>query len=80
MLHPDPTDDVEGEKRVELHLHTNMSQMDATNRITDAVNRAKAWGHKAIAVTEDAGLQAYPEAHTAADKAGLKMLYGVEKN
>ena len=80
VSHPDPTDDVEGEKRVELHLHTNMSQMDATNSITDFVNRAKAWGHKAIAVTDHAGLQAYPEAHTAAAKAGLKMLYGVEIN
>lgn len=80
VSHPDPTDDAEGEKRVELHLHTNMSQMDAMNPISDYVKRAKEWGHKAIAVTDHAGLQAYPEAHSAAVKAGLKMLYGVEIN
>lgn len=78
--HAAPQDTAEGEKRIELHLHTNMSQMDAMPSISAYVNRAKAWGHSAIAVTDHAGLQAYPEAHTAATKAGLKMLYGVEVN
>nr|WP_204122825.1 PolC-type DNA polymerase III [Lacticaseibacillus mingshuiensis] len=80
VTHPAPQDTAQGEKRIELHLHTNMSQMDAIPSITDYVKRAKAWGHPAIAVTDHAGLQAYPEAHTAAAKAGLKMLYGVEVN
>ncbi len=70
----------DGDKRIELHLHTNMSQMDAMNSISDYVGRAAKWGHEAIAVTDHAGLQAYPEAHTAAKKAGMKMLYGVEIN
>lgn len=78
--HAQPQDTAEGEKRVELHLHTNMSQMDALPSITAYVNRAKAWGQTAIAVTDHAGLQAYPEAHTAATQAKIKMLYGVEIN
>ncbi|WP_371863474.1 PolC-type DNA polymerase III [Lacticaseibacillus zhaodongensis] len=80
VKHAERQDTAEGEKRVELHLHTNMSQMDATNSITDYVKRAAAWGQDAIAVTDHADLQAYPEAHTAAAKAGIKMLYGVEVN
>lgn len=68
----------DGEKRVELHLHTNMSQMDATNSISDYVSQAAKWGHKAIAVTDHGGLQAFPEAHTAGQKNNVKILYGVE--
>lgn len=80
VSHADREDTAEGEKRIELHLHTNMSQMDAIPSISEYVNRAAEWGHEAIAVTDHAVLQAYPEAHTAASKAGLKMLYGVEIN
>ncbi len=80
VSHPQPKDDVQGDKRVELHLHTNMSTMDGMASISDYVARAAAWGHTAIAVTDHAGLQAYPEAHSAAAKAGLKMIYGVEVN
>lgn len=67
-------------KRVELHLHTTMSQMDATNSIEDYVAQAAKWGHSAIAVTDHAGLQAYPEAHAAGKKHDVKILYGVEAN
>ena len=67
-------------KRVELHLHTQMSTMDATNNIADFVNRAAKWGHKAIAITDHAGVQGFPAAFKAASKAGIKMLYGVEVN
>ncbi|GEK28155.1 PolC-type DNA polymerase III [Furfurilactobacillus siliginis] len=67
-------------KRVELHLHTQMSTMDATNNIGDFVERAAKWGHKALAITDHAGLQGFPDAFHAAEKAGIKMLYGVEVN
>ena len=80
VKHAERQDTAEGEKRVELHLHTNMSQMDALPSISAYVQRAADWGQTAIAVTDHANLQAYPEAHTAATKAGIKMLYGVEIN
>ncbi|MFD1672845.1 PolC-type DNA polymerase III [Agrilactobacillus yilanensis] len=78
--HQNRQDTATGEKRVELHLHTNMSQMDATNSIKDYVAQAKKWGHSAIAITDHFGLQGFPDAHTAALKNDLKMLYGVEIN
>lgn len=72
------------QKRIELHLHTTMSTMDATNSITDYVNQAVKWGHPALAITDHAGVQGFPEAAAAAsDKQGnprLKMIYGVEAN
>ncbi|MCB5955855.1 PolC-type DNA polymerase III [Enterococcus sp. CWB-B31] len=70
----------EGEKRVELHLHSNMSTMDATNNIGDLVAQAGKWGHKAIAITDHGGAQSFPDAHSAGKKAGVKILYGVEAN
>lgn len=73
-------EDTADEKRVELHLHTNMSTMDATNSISDFVSQAAKWGHPAIAVTDHAGLQAFPEAYAAGKKSGVKPLFGVEAN
>jgi len=70
--------DLSEQKRVELHLHTNMSSMDATNDIADYVSTAAAWGHKAIAITDHGVLQAYPAAQAAASENGIKMIYGVE--
>lgn len=70
----------EGEKRVELHLHSNMSMMDATNSVSDFVAQAGKWGHKAIAVTDHACAQAFPEAYSAGKKAGVKIIYGLEAN
>lgn len=67
-------------KRVELHLHTTMSQMDATNSISEYVEMAAKWGHKAIAITDHSGAQGYPEAYAAGKKHGIKILYGVEAN
>lgn len=71
-------DDYPGDKRVELHLHSNMSQMDATNSISDYIKQAAKWGHKAIAITDHAGVQAFPEAFHAAKDQDIKMIYGVE--
>ncbi|EXG83095.1 PolC-type DNA polymerase III [Saccharibacillus sacchari] len=68
------------EKRVEFHLHTKMSTMDAVCSIDEYVKRAAKWGHKAIAVTDHGGVQCYPDAAKAAKKNGIKMMYGVEAN
>ncbi|KXG10586.1 DNA polymerase III PolC-type [Anoxybacillus sp. P3H1B] len=70
----------EGEKRVELHLHTPMSQMDAVTSVSKLIEQAKKWGHPAIAVTDHAVVQSFPEAYSAAKKHGMKVLYGVEAN
>lgn len=73
-----PREDTAEEKRVELHLHTNMSAMDALISPADAVNTAKRWGHKAVAVTDHANVQGFPEAMIAAEKAEMKVIYGLE--
>lgn len=66
-------------KRVELHCHTKMSDMDGVSDVTDIIKRAKKWGHKAIAVTDHGCVQAFPDANHTLDKDDdFKIIYGVE--
>ncbi len=71
------TDDAP-EKRVELHLHTQMSAMDATTKLSEVVERAAKWGHKAIAVTDHGVVHSFPEARKLAKKHGVKVIFGCE--
>lgn len=66
------------EKRVELHLHTKMSGLDGTIDVGDVVQLAASLGHEALAITDHGVVQAFPDAHRAGKKHGVKILYGVE--
>src|SRR5690554_2343172 len=66
------------EKRVELHLHTKMSDMDAIADVSDYIDRAIHYGHKAIAFTDHNGLYSYPDIHKAIKGKDIKPIYGVE--
>ncbi len=68
----------EGEKRVELHAHTNMSQMDAVVSATDLIETAARWGHEAIAITDHGGVYSFPEAHQASVDNDIQVIYGLE--
>jgi DNA polymerase-3 subunit alpha (Gram-positive type) len=67
------------EKRVELHCHTKMSDMDGVSEVKDIVKRAKRWGMPAIAITDHGCVQSFPDANHALDKGdSFKLIYGVE--
>ena len=74
--------DLYPEKRVELHCHTKMSDMDGVSEVNDIVKRAHDWGHKAIAITDHGVVQAFPDANhfiQSLDKEDpFKIIYGVE--
>ena len=78
-------EDTAEQKRVELHLHTSMSMMDALTKAGDAVATAARWGHRAVAITDHGVASAFPDAMKAAEKAKvagtdqkIKVLYGCE--
>ncbi len=72
--------DISEEKRVELHMHTQMSQMDGMSACKDLIKRAMKWGMKSIAITDHGVVQAFPDAHKLLgyDNKDMKVIYGVE--
>ncbi|KJF26020.1 DNA polymerase III PolC [Clostridium aceticum] len=70
--------DLAEKKRIELHLHTQMSSMDGVSNTTQLIKTAAKWGHPAIAITDHGVVQAFPEAMEASREHGIKVIYGME--
>jgi DNA polymerase-3 subunit alpha (Gram-positive type) len=66
------------EKRIELHLHTQMSSMDGLTDIKKLIKRASDWGHEAVAITDHGVVQAFPDAYIQGKNHNVKIIYGVE--
>ena len=75
---PQRMDKYEGKKRVELHLHSKLSALDAVTDVEAAVQTAARWGHGAIAITDHGIAQAFPQMARAGKQYGVKILYGIE--
>ena len=75
---PDLREDLEDERRVELHLHTKMSVMDGVSSIEKYAELARNMHHKALAITDHGVTQGFPDASKAAEAYGIKMIYGSE--
>ena len=71
-------EDKAAEKRVELHMHTQMSQMDAIGSVSDCIKMAADFGMSAVAITDHGNVQAFPEAAALSKKHGIKVIYGME--
>jgi len=71
-------EDLAPEKRVELHLHTKMSTLDAVGDVKEIIRRAGKWGHEAVAITDHGVVQAFPEAYEASLKHKVHLIYGLE--
>jgi len=66
------------EKRVELHCHSNLSQMDGIMEVKDIIKRVKEWGQKAVAITDHGAIQNIPQFYDIATKEGIKPIFGLE--
>ncbi|MCM3745971.1 PolC-type DNA polymerase III [Paenibacillus pasadenensis] len=80
VLAPKERTDTAEVKRIEFHLHTTMSTMDAVTSVDTYIKTAAKWGHSAIAVTDHGNVQCYPDAFKHGKKNNIKVMFGVEAN